>query len=163
LKRLPRSISPFTGNLYLEELEYYDVIIRTQSLDLLESEKKSVQRCKTNVDFDYNNFDARGSITVVSSAGYAITDACIGQTGGATGTIYEIDGNTIYLKDVTGTWQDNELLTAGGTLTTSTLTVIAFPFFLDNMLERKDYDLDYNESVGGEFWVWIRIEARWTF
>ena len=144
-----------------EEFEFFNITVLEDTAEELAIKKKALLRLKTNLDFNYNNFDARGSITVTDGTDFAVTDAIVGTTSGATGTVYKIVDNTLYLKDITGTWQVEAI--NGKTATcTSTQTVILFPFYIMNSLVDYVPDININEAVGGNFRGWIRFEARWA-
>jgi len=130
----------------------------------LQTIKKQLLDVKTSLDFAFKNFDARGYITVTNGALFDLDDTVAGGTSSATGTVYAIDGNTLYLKDVTGTWQSGEVITDSvdsTSSTTSTLTTILFPYYITNKLVNYNYNLDNNANVGATNSLWIRMEARW--
>ena len=157
--------SPIWNSESYTEIEFLDIVVIESTLALLQTKKKALLRCKTTLDFDYNEYGARGTINVLDGTQFAIADALAGDTSLATGTVYNIDGNTLYLKYITGTWQNGEVITDGAThssTTSSLITELTYPFFLDTSFLRYDYTIDYNTSVGGQFACWIRLEARWT-
>lgn len=66
-------------------------------------------------------------VAVISSAGFAINTTITGGTSGATGKIWQINGNTLVLfnfgnNPVVGTFLIGETVTAGGSSTVNTLT-----------------------------------------
>jgi len=94
------SPSDFINSLTLEEVYFYDVILKKELLIDLETAQTKFLRCKTNIDFDYNDFDSRGYISVDNGLEFTVNDEIWGTTSGAGGTIYRIQENTLYLKDV---------------------------------------------------------------
>ena len=157
------------SNIYntftFEETEFFDIVVLESTLTLLQTKKKALLRCQTLLDFDWNSYDARGYIGVADGTQFAVNDDLTGGTSLATGTVYEIDGNTLKLKNVTGTWQSGEVISDGATHTSTTTSVLipyGFPFYLNTTLVRYDYPVDVNASVGGTYACWIRIEARWA-
>ena len=159
------SPSPVIGSLSLEEVEYFDIVIIEATLALLEAKKTAFLKVKSNLLFAPATWNNCGSIAVVDGTVFAVDDALEGGTSSATGIVYKIVSNTLYLKTVTGVWQSGETITDGGThtsTTTSTLTDTIFPFFMDSFLTQYRYDVLYNVSVGGLFAATFRIEARWA-
>ena len=153
--------SPVVNTLSFEDVYFYDVIAKREAQSTFETDMSLLLRCKTNLDFNYNDFDSRGYIGVTDGSEFTVTDAITGGTSGATGTVYKIDGNTLYLKDVTGTWQNPEAILTYSSSTTTTLIVTLYPFFLNviKIQERYDVETDYsNEAQAG----WLRYEARWA-
>ena len=146
---------------HLEAAEYYNLVIRTDTLDKMHTYKKALLRIKTILDFDYNDFDERGYIETSDGTDFSVTDAIVGAVSGATGTVYKIVDDRLYLKDITGVWQV-EAITAKTATCTSTETEILFPFFLDVELISIYYPVEYNEDVGAVFAVRLRYEAVWT-
>jgi len=153
--------SPVVNTLSFEDVYFYDVVVLNEDQDTFESDMSTLLRCKTTLDFDYNDFDSRGYISVTDGTEFSVTDTITGGTSGATGTIYKIDGNTLYLKDITGTWQNPEAILTYSSSTTSLAITTLFPFFLNvtKVEERYDVETDYSEaSMSG----WLRFEARWA-
>ena len=165
IKQLPSGCSLRPSDVFntadYEEIEFFDLIIIESTYVLLQTKKTKCLKIKTNNLFDYNDFDARGYITVSDGTDFSIADAIVGTTSSATGTVYKIDGNTLYLKTITGTWQVESI--NGKTATcTSAQVVILFPFYIWNTLVDYSPDIDISELVGGKFAAWIRFEARWA-
>ncbi len=154
------SPSDYVNTMHLEEVYYYDLVLYDESLDDFESISNSLLRCKTNLDFNYNNFDARGYISVSNGLLFSVDDEITGATSNATGTIYKIVDDTLYLKDVTGTWQSGETITGYSATTTTTLITTIFPYYI-NVKKVKEY---YNPSdlPMKSCYAWFRFEARWT-
>ena len=153
--------SDFFDTEHLEEIEFFDLVIIESSLANLQTKKKEILSAKTTLDFNFNNFDARTYITTSDGTDFSLSDAIVGTTSGATGTVYKIVGNVVYLKNTTGTWQTESI--NGKTATCiGTATTITFPFYIDNELMGYNYPLDFSSLVGGDFNCWIRIEGRWV-
>ena len=148
------------------ETEYFDIVVIEDNLTALELKKTALLKIKTTLDFDYNDYDAKGYISVADGSVFDLDDNVVGSTSAATGTVYKIETNTLYIKNITGTWETAETITDGGTATSTTTSIITpleFPYYLTNKLIQYEYDLDHNASVGGTFVLWIRYEARWVF
>ena len=155
--------SKIASSMNFEAQDFYRLIIHESNLTALESKMAALQRVKTNLDFDYNDYDNRGYITVTDASGFSVDDDITGVTSGATGTIYKIDGSILYLKDndeSAGTWQIGEVV--GGTTVASTFTTTLFPFWLFNTVIDKQYTIQSYVDAHGEWWAWIRFEARWA-
>lgn len=144
----------------LNEIEFFDVWIIENTAALFATKKTKLLKAKTNNAFDYNDFDARGYITVSDGTDFAVDDAIVGTTSGATGTVYKIDSNTLYLKTITGTWEV-EAITGKTATCLSVATSIQFPHYLENKLVSFVRPVDFDVSVGAKFACWIRFEARW--
>ena len=144
----------------LEEIEFFNITITEDTYEELETKKKAFLRAKTNLDFDYNDFDARGYISVSDGTDFLVDDAIVGTTSGATGTVYRIVDDVLYLKSITGTWEVEAI--NGKTATClSAATTINFPYYIMNSLVRFYPSVNINVGVGGTFRGFIRFEARW--
>ncbi len=153
------------NTLTMEEVEFYDIIVIESTLALLQTKKQAFLKAKTLLDFNYNDFDARGYIAVADGSLFDLNDTVEGGTSGATGTVFKIVSNTLYLKDVVGVWQSGEAITDSvdsTSSTTSTLMPLSFPYYITNKMIRYDYPVDYNSNVGGDFITWLQFEARWS-
>lgn len=147
------------------EIFYYNVIIHETTLDLLESKRTAFLKVKNTMDYDPSEWQQGGSINVNDGSSFDIDDDVTGATSGATGTIYKIDTNILYLKNVTGTWQSGETISDGddsSSTTSSTLTSWTFPHWMKVDIKREDYDIEYNGNVGGDFFLWLEYEAGWS-
>ena len=153
----PSLVSP---NLDLIDVEYFNAFLKEKTLAAIETMKRELLRLR----WDYS-YSQRGYLSVLDGSTFDEGDNVIGGTSGATGTVYKIDGNTLYLKNVEGTWQSGENITDNddSTSTTSSLLhTLSFPFFIDVKVTRFNYDVSYNESVGTDFFLELRIEGRWS-
>jgi hypothetical protein len=159
--------SDFFDTEHLEKLEFFDIMVIESTLEKLQTKKDVLLNAKTTLGFDFNDFDARSYITTSDGADFSISDAIVGTTSGATGTVYKIgkigapDEDVVYLKDTVGVWQ-SEAINGKTATCLGVQTVIIFPFYIDNELMSYNYPLDFSSLVGGDFNCWIRIEARWT-
>ena len=155
------SPSKFYETADYDAIEYFDVSVIESTEALLAAKKKKLLSAKNNIDFDYNDFDARGYITVSDGTDFSLDDDIVGDTSAATGTVYKIEGNILFLKTITGVWEVEDIIAKTATCL-SAATTITFPSYLMNELIRYDYDIDVNEDVGGKFACWIRFNARWS-
>lgn len=155
------SPSPMVDSNDYELIDFFDVVVVETSLANLETKEHELLSLKTNVDFNYNDFNAMGYIIVSDGTDFAVSDAIVGTTSGATGTVYRIVDNTVYLRKITGVWQVEDI--NGKTATClSAATTIVFPFYITNKKMNKGYTIDEDQTTMGQWFYWIRFEARWT-
>ena len=98
-----------------------------------------------SVEFDVKANDGYdGYFTVDDSTGFSTNDSVSCDGGASTATIYGIVGNTIYVKDITGSFDNTNTLTNGSataTLTSdTTVDVGAFKpeIFVEIQIELRD-------------------------
>jgi len=141
------------------EKYFYVIKIISESASNLETLITKFLKCRTNIDFNYNDFNMRGSILSSNGSDFALDDDIVGTTSGATGTIYKIDDETLYLKDITGIWEVEAI--NGKTATClSTKTTILFPHYL-NVNKLEEFFDDYDNPIK-EYVSLFRFEGSWS-
>lgn len=108
-------------------LQLFDCVILSETDSYKETYGDMMLKAATWYPTGYTYSD-RISFTVDSPTGFAVDDAI--TSGVKTGTCYKLDGSTMYLKDVVGTFANTDTITnsgAGTTTITSVPTTITYP------------------------------------
>lgn len=137
------------GEIY-SDIDIFTVTIYAPTKATLTSKKADILKCKSLYPTGYSH-STRIYFIVDDATGFAVDDSI--SSGANTGTCYKVDGSTLYLKEVSGTFATGNTIsngTATATLTTNS-TNLPFPFYLD--VEPVIYGLK---------WIQLQIIARWV-
>jgi len=138
---------------YYEEIDLYDLYIISPTIATRELKRTNLCKAKSIYPNGYAYNNDRSYFTVASATGFAVGGSISTDAGASTATIYSISGNTIYVKDIVGSFDLGDTITDGvdSTTLTSNSTAVIFPFVIDiQPMEQSDA------------WIRLEISARWA-
>ena len=133
--------------------DFFQVVIFSELIATLETKRLLLLKIDTLHPEGYKYTD-RVYFTVDSATEFSVGETLTDQTSGATGTIYQISTNTVYLKNVNGTFGNGNTVTDGSNPTTITSDQVAltFPEYFGILQRDKDPD---------NKWFTFLLDARW--
>jgi len=136
-----------------EEIDLFDLYIIAATAATRELKRTALCKVKTTYPNGYTYNNDRGYFTVTSATGFAVGGNITTDAGASTATIYSISGNTIYVKDIVGSFDLGDTITDGvdSTTLTSNTTAVNFPFYLE--IHPRDQTAQ---------WVRLEITAGWV-
>lgn len=138
---------------YYEEIDLYDLYIISSTIATRELKRTNICKAKSIYPNGYTYNNDRGYFTVASATGFAVGGSISTDAGASTATIYSISGNTIYVKDIVGSFDLGDTITDGvdSTTLTSNTTAVIYPFIIDIQPQEQS-----------DSWIRLEISARWA-
>lgn len=136
-----------------EEIDLFDLYIIAPTAATRELKRTNLCKAKSTYPNGYTYNNDRGYFTVASATGFTVGGNISTDAGASTATIYAISGNTIYVKDIVGSFDLGDTITDGvdSTPLTSVTTAVNFPFYID--IHPRDQTSQ---------WIRLEITAGWT-